>query len=502
MVTFGTRWRRLGGDPTAFLERVQRQHPDDFWVNFELGHLLDGRDPASSIGYCRAAQALRPDAAIVEAWLGYEFKKLGQLDDAIHHCKRAVRIDPNHASDWNDLGSALLEKGRTDEAAECFRKSIALDPSEAGGRIMLRAILLRQGQGEEARVAWRQFLDRQAKVHDDWYGYAELCLFLGDMAEYHRGCRELLARFESSTDPHVWERTGRACLLLPETPQQMERSAALIDRALAADKSRYAAWATPFFLFAKGLAEYRRNNLRSAIAILEGEASHVLGPAPRIVLAMARYRSGEREEARQTLASAVIDRDWRAESADQREIWMYHALRREAEAMLFPNLPAFLEGTYQPADQCERLAFVGAAEFKGLICASTRLYADAFAADPSRANDPGRFLRYNAACKAASAGCGRGMDALKLNDEERACLRDQARQWLWAELAAWNRKLDSDPAAKASVEGVLKRWRTDSDLVGLREPDFLERLPVAESRACREMWKEIDAQIERARRQR
>ena len=56
---------------------------------------------------------------------------------------------------------------------------------------------------------------------------------------------------------------------------------------------------------------------------------------------------------------------------------MYHALRREAEAMLFPNLPAFLKGTYQPADQCERLAFVGAAAFDGLTCASARLYADA-----------------------------------------------------------------------------------------------------------------------------
>jgi hypothetical protein len=35
----------------------------------------------------------------------------------------------------------------------------------------------------------------------------------------------------------------------------------------------------------------------------------------------------------------------------------------------------------------------------------------------------------------------------------------------------------------------------------LRETDFLNRLPVAESRACRELWTEIDAQIERARHQ-
>ena len=96
----------------------------------------------------------------------------------------------------------------------------------------------------------------------------------------------------------------------------MQRAVALIDRALAADKSRYAAWATPFFLFAKGLAEYRRNSLRSAIAILEGEASHVMGPAPRIVLAMADIGTVRREEARRTLASAIIDHDWRAASGD------------------------------------------------------------------------------------------------------------------------------------------------------------------------------------------
>jgi serine/threonine-protein kinase len=34
LVAFGTRWRRLGGNPTAFLEKVQRRYPNDFWVNF------------------------------------------------------------------------------------------------------------------------------------------------------------------------------------------------------------------------------------------------------------------------------------------------------------------------------------------------------------------------------------------------------------------------------------------------------------------------------------
>jgi serine/threonine-protein kinase len=111
MVAFGTRWRRLGGDPTAFLERVQRQHPDDFWVNFELGHLFGERDLAVSIGYFRAAQALRPHAAVVQTKLGYELTKQGQLENEIHHFKRAVRFKPNGAWTWDDLGSALLANG-------------------------------------------------------------------------------------------------------------------------------------------------------------------------------------------------------------------------------------------------------------------------------------------------------------------------------------------------------------------------------------------------------
>ena len=148
------------------------------------------------------------------------------------------------------------------------------------------------------------------------------------------------------------------------------------------------------------------------------------------------------------LASAIIDHDWRATPPDEREVWVLHLLRREAEAMMFPNLPAFLVGTYQPADQCERLAFVGAAEFNGLTRASARLYAEVFATDPTLANDPDRGRRYRAACMAASAGCGRGKDASNLNDGERARLRDQARRWLLAAVAAWGRKIDSGPAAR------------------------------------------------------
>jgi serine/threonine-protein kinase len=58
-------------------------------------------------------------------------------------------------------------------------------------------------------------------------------------------------------------------------------------------------------------------------------------------------------------------------------------LRREAEAMIFPNTAAFSEGKHQPRDNTERLALLGVCRFKNRTRASARLYADARSCSPA-----------------------------------------------------------------------------------------------------------------------
>ena len=74
--------------------------------------------------------------------------------------------------------------------------------------------------------------------------------------------------------------------------------------------------------------------------------------------------------ARKTLAATVLTYDWRARQALDQDGWTCHVLRREAEGMILPNLPAFLDGKYQPQDDDERLALLAAQlatwEFRGL----------------------------------------------------------------------------------------------------------------------------------------
>src|SRR5262249_9689730 len=155
---------------------------------------------------------------------------------------------------------------------------------------------------------------------------------------------------------------GRACLLLPGSEDELRTAFALIECAAAPGPPQNE-WAKPYFLFAKGLADYRQGRLDSAISLMEREASVVLGPAPRLGLAMARSRQGKKEDARRTLAAAVLAFDWSAARANGTDAFIFHILRREAESTILPNLPAFLEGKYQPQDNDERLALLGVCQF-------------------------------------------------------------------------------------------------------------------------------------------
>jgi serine/threonine-protein kinase len=532
LLALGERWHANGGYATVFLRRVQREHPADFWANFALANALKYRDPGEGISYFRVALAIRPAAAIAYYNLGDVLRFQGWLDEALDYYRKALAIDPRHAKAQtslvnllndmdrvdeavayfqqavrNDsgnvwafisLGKALKHARRLDEAAGSYVQAIGLDPNSLAAQDGLRSVLMRQERGEEVRLAWRKALDADPPEPEAWLGYAELCLFLGQEEEYRRARKALLGRFSASTAPFIAERIGRACLLLPAPDEELRRAAALCDRAVAAGRSK-PDWAYPYFLFAQGLAEYRQGRWDSAIAELQREASFMPGPNPRMVLAMAQFRRGDKEAARQTLAAAVAAFDWRAAQADNPATWTCHLLRREAESLIFPEITAFLDGRYLPRDNTERLAFLGVCRFKNLNLASAKLYADAFASDPKLADDPHVGHRYNAACAAALVGAGGGQDVGELSETERARWRRLAREWLRADLTAWAKRIDSESRVDRNLASkVLTHWHVEPDLAGLREPGALEALSPDEQKECLALWEEVAAVLKRA----
>jgi tetratricopeptide (TPR) repeat protein len=453
-----------------------------------------------AIDHFQESIRLDPKAsALAYYYLGAALHAKGRLDEAVGHYEEALRLDPKHSQAHVNLGLALEQQGKRDEALDHLRQAATLLPADLRAQNGLRGFLLRHGRANEARLAWRKALDGNPPEHHAWYGYAELCLFLGQQGEYRQARRDLLARFGATAEPLVAERTGRACLLLPGTDDELRRAADLVDRALAADPGKYG-WARPYFLFARGLAEYRRGRLDAAAATLErpgGALGPTLRPAPGLVLAMARHRQGHPEAARRALAAAVLGYDWSKAKAGNLDAWVCHVLRREAEALVLPGLPALLAGGRPPRDNAERLALLGACQFEGRHAAAARLYAGAFAADPQLAEDLGAGHRYNAACHAALAASSRGTDAPK-DDKDRSSLRGQVLGWLRADLALRRKQAGSAKAEdRAAAQRALRHWQQDADLAGVRDKQALAALPADERAQWQMLWAEVAGPLRR-----
>jgi serine/threonine-protein kinase len=160
--------------------------------------------------------------------------------------------------------------------------------------------------------------------------------------------------------------------------------------------------------------------------------------------------------------------------------------------------PALLHGEAEPADAALRCEAAEVFSRRGRPAAAAQWYADAFADAPDLAEDLPSGRRYDAACAAARAGCGRD-DGGRLDPEARPRWRGQAVAWLRGDLDAWGRQLDGGEGQDRDAAGdALWRWTADPDLAGLRDPEVLGRLPEAERDACRRLWADVEVLRRRA----
>jgi serine/threonine-protein kinase len=524
-LALGERLSAAGGNPTPFLKRVQKAHPADFWANMVLGHAFYQSEPLEAAGYYRAALVSRPDVPLPYVALGDAYRKLKRMDEARDYFRQALELNPNYARGYTNLGNYHHDLKQTEEAIACYRKALKIDANYAWAHFdlantlndagrgdealehyrkfyaidqtipfvanMVRSDLVRLGRGEEARLDWKKALEHDPPDHDAWFGYAELCLFLENEPEYRLARQDLLRRFGAATEPGVAERTARAVLLRPTSAEELRIACELADRAVAA-KAKTPAWIYPYFLFAQGLAEYRQGHFERAITIMKGKAAGVMGPCPRLVIAMARHGLGEKDQARRALADVVIARDWSMAEVRSHDQWLWHVLRREAEVLIFPDTGAFLEGKHEPLDNTERLAFVGVCQYRNRTVALAQLYTDAFAADPNLVESP-RGLRVQAAHAAALASAGVGADAGKLGEAGRARLRKQAHRWLADELISMEKRLQGASAkSRAQVMNGLKQWQVSSDFASLRDPARMQKMTTEEIQDWSKLWRDVE----------
>jgi tetratricopeptide (TPR) repeat protein len=449
-------------------------------AHYNLGvALADKRKVEEAISCYHKAIALDPKDARAHNNLGIALKVKGKVDEAIACYHKAIQLDLKYARAHNNLGNALEGKGKVEEAIACYRKAIALDPKYARAHSSLGYALARQGKVEEAITCFQKAIaldPMDARAHNN----------LGNALKGKGKEEEAIACFRKAIalDPkHVNAHINLG--LAQKDKGKVEEAIAWFKKAIALDPKYASAHNNlGFALDAAGRQQEAIEAWRAAVLLQPGLAM------THYWLGKALLLQGWPGEALGPLAEAAR----RLPAAQARALGLAAERDRAARlAELERRLPGLLAGNDRLADTAERLALVEVCRRSQRFAAAARLLAAAFAADAKLADDLKAGHRYSAACDAALAAAGQGKDAEKLNGKERARLRQQALDWLRAELALRSRQQQSgQPTDRAEVQRVLKHWQNDSNLAGLRDA-ALAKLPAEQRAACTKLWADVAA---------
>jgi serine/threonine protein kinase/tetratricopeptide (TPR) repeat protein len=277
---------------TALLRRMQRQHPDDFWINHELGKCLSALKPPQveeAIGYFRTAVALRPQSPGVYVNLGVALAKKGEIEEALAAFQHAVRLKPDYAQAHCNIGYCFTWLGQPDQAITECHEALRLKPDFPCALVTLADALFNKGRPADAIAA----LDQALRL-DPEFAAAESNL-----------------AFVLATSPDPKFRDAKRAVKLAQ--QAVRRRPNANNWGIL------------------GTAQYRAGDWNAAIAALKKsmELHARVDEEECLVLAMAHWQLGKKVEARQWYDKGVA---WMEKNNSKSEQTI--RLRAEAEALL------------------------------------------------------------------------------------------------------------------------------------------------------------------------
>jgi tetratricopeptide (TPR) repeat protein len=448
------------GEPDAALACFQKAveiAPRLPQAHIGLGAFLNDekRDHDGAAACFRKAIEVDPKPASAYCNLGYALSDKGQLDEAIACYRKAIEFDPEFAAAHYTLGNALHGRGQLNDAIACYHKAIEVDPKLAAAHVNLGVALEDKGRVDEAIACYRKAIALEPK-------FAGAHINLGIVLKGKGQLDEAIACYKKAIelDPKLADAHNNLGFALDATGKQKE----------AIEAWREAVRLNPRL----GNTQYW---LGKAL-LLQGRPSEALAPL---------------QEAAKLLPTLMAQaRNLPAELSGAKRL-----------AGLEKRLPALLAGADQLTDNREYLEVAELCRRQARFGAAARFSGEAFAAESKLAADPTAGHRYNAACYAALAAAGQGEDAAKLDDKERTRLRQQARDWLRADLVLRGKQLETGkPADRAAVQQALRHWQEDAELASIRDAAALAKLPAEERAACEKLWADVAALLKKAEQQR
>jgi tetratricopeptide (TPR) repeat protein len=302
-------------------------------ANADLAKAFDLGPAEQVLSWCRCFAA---ELADKEQWQA-----------ASWYLDRLMERRPKEAAPYIQRARISIKEDRWKEAAADYSRAVELSRGDSQLWLEKAEFDFSHGRWQDAGKAYTETLNLDPGDHWTWFQSSAVHLFIGDIAGYRRDCSEMVQRFGQTDDPQIAERIAKSCLLQPDAVEDQKLVQKLAELAVTkTEKNTY----YPYFMLAKGMAEYRAGNPRIAINWLRKcmKLPSISQPPykslAQLFLAMSYHRLGQDKEARETLRQArtLIDAQlekWKPEDAFKGNAdWLRPmSVLREAEALI--NVP-------------------------------------------------------------------------------------------------------------------------------------------------------------------
>jgi serine/threonine protein kinase len=220
--------------------------------------------------------------------------------------RRAGSDVPEALGQLEALIRDYMGEDKLKEAEQALDKALSpaliQQPSRANLLAVRVDVKARQRRWKEAAADAILVLKLQPENHYRYHTLAPLLVITDNRPAYEQLCREMLAKFGTTKDANVADRTAKDCLLLPQWGVDLTMVSKLADTSINAETNNPS---MPFFQACKAMSEYRSGHFGGAIEWAEkplGTTQNDLRSYVYAILAMAHWQLGEKEQAREMLA--------------------------------------------------------------------------------------------------------------------------------------------------------------------------------------------------------
>jgi WD40 repeat protein/serine/threonine protein kinase/Tfp pilus assembly protein PilF len=434
----------------------------------------------AALWYLDQLVAARPGDGLAHALRVRAYVELDKREQATTDCARALELGPREEVQLllRSYAGDSDTREKWTNALWYAHQLLPLRPRDQWLQGLLPRAHLRLGHLQQAELAYQMAIELNPNNLQAYLGDAVLCLRLGDTGGYRRVCARAM-RYTAG-NAAFWP--GWAVWLGALAPDGLAGAAPLI-RSLETDATKFPANAN--FWRVLGAAAYRAGRPQEAARYLdeavkrEGDFGH---PATCLFLALAQYRLGKVEKARQWVERAARQLDNTATNPEETDylsrVVSEAQVARMGTDLLREEAEVLINGTPDTSDAGQRIAYARAhlrlGQWEQAATEFTRaqeLRPDEFDSWGQRGRCYARLGQWERAAGEFDRAVSLRPDDVELLVERTACCRqlnqpekaaadyDKVMTLTAPELAERKTALEKAPTQRASREALTDSYR-------------------------------------------